>query len=35
VLDTLARYSHDQNLSVRQLPVDEMFAPSTYDLSKI
>src|SRR5580704_2022770 len=35
VLETLARYSHDQNLSVRQLPVDEMFAPSTYDLSKI
>jgi len=35
VLETLARYSNDQNLSVRQLPVDEMFAPSTYDLSKI
>jgi 4,5-dihydroxyphthalate decarboxylase len=35
VLETLARYSHDQNLSVRQLPVEEMFAPSTYDLSKI
>jgi 4,5-dihydroxyphthalate decarboxylase len=35
VLKTLARYSHDQNLSVRQLPVEEMFVPSTYDLSKI
>jgi 4,5-dihydroxyphthalate decarboxylase len=35
VLETLARYSHDQHLSLRQLPVDEMFAPSTYDLSKI
>jgi 4,5-dihydroxyphthalate decarboxylase len=35
VLETLARYSHDQNLSVRPLPVDEMFAPSTYELSKI
>jgi 4,5-dihydroxyphthalate decarboxylase len=35
VLETLARYSHDQHLSPRQLPVDEMFAPSTYDLSKI
>ena len=35
VLETLARYSHDQHLSVRQLPVDEMFATSTYDLSKI
>jgi 4,5-dihydroxyphthalate decarboxylase len=35
VLETLARYSHDQCLSIRQLPVDEMFVPSTYDLSKI
>jgi 4,5-dihydroxyphthalate decarboxylase len=35
VLDTLTRYSHDQGLSVRKLDVDEMFAPSTYDLSKI
>jgi 4,5-dihydroxyphthalate decarboxylase len=35
VLETLARYSYDQHLSVRALPVDEMFAPSTYDLSKI
>jgi 4,5-dihydroxyphthalate decarboxylase len=35
VLETLARYSFDQNLSVRQLSVDEMFARSTYDLSKI
>jgi len=35
VLATLARYSHDQGLSVRELPVDEMFAQSTYDLSKI
>jgi 4,5-dihydroxyphthalate decarboxylase len=34
-LETLARYSHDQHLSVRQLPVEEMFAPSTYELSKI
>jgi 4,5-dihydroxyphthalate decarboxylase len=29
VLDTLARYSHEQSLSVRRLTVDEMFAPST------
>jgi 4,5-dihydroxyphthalate decarboxylase len=35
VLETLARYSYDQGLSVRELPVDEMFMPSTYDLSKI
>jgi 4,5-dihydroxyphthalate decarboxylase len=35
VLDTLCRYSHEQGLSVRKLAVDEMFAPSTYDLSKI
>jgi len=35
VLDTLARYSHEQSLSVRRLTVDEMFAPSTYDLSKV
>jgi 4,5-dihydroxyphthalate decarboxylase len=35
VLETLARYSYDQGLSIRQLPVDEMFVPSTYDLSKI
>ena len=35
VLDTLTRYSFEQGLSVRKLSVDEMFAPSTYDLSKI
>ena len=35
VLDTLTRYSYEQGLSVRKLDVDEMFAPSTYDLSKI
>ena len=35
VLETLARYSFEQNLSLRELPVDEMFVRSTYDLSKI
>ena len=35
VLETLARYSFEQGLSVRQLPFAEMFAPSTYDLTKI
>ena len=34
-LETLARYSFEQGLSVRKLPLTEMFAPSTYDLSKI
>lgn len=35
VLETLARYSYDQGLSARLLPVEEMFGPSTHDLSKI
>jgi 4,5-dihydroxyphthalate decarboxylase len=35
VLEMLARYSFEQGLSVRQLPFAEMFAPSTYDLTKI
>jgi 4,5-dihydroxyphthalate decarboxylase len=35
VLETLARYSFGQGLSVRQIEVKEMFVPSTYDLSKI
>jgi 4,5-dihydroxyphthalate decarboxylase len=35
VLDTLTRYSFEQGLSIRKLDVDEMFVPSTYDLSKI
>jgi 4,5-dihydroxyphthalate decarboxylase len=35
VLETLTRYSFEQGLSVRKLSVDEMFVPSTYDLSKI
>lgn len=35
VLETLVRYSWEQGLSARKLDIDEMFAPSTYDLSKI
>ena len=35
VLETLMRYSFEQGLSTRQVPVDEMFAPSTYELKKI
>ncbi len=34
-LETLARYSFEQGLSVRQVPLDEMFVRSTYDLTKI
>jgi 4,5-dihydroxyphthalate decarboxylase len=35
VLETLTRYSFTQGLSARKLDVNEMFAPSTYDLSKV
>ena len=34
-LTTLARYSFQQGLSVRQVPLEEMFARPTYELSKI
>jgi 4,5-dihydroxyphthalate decarboxylase len=34
-LETLARYSFEQGLSVRQVPLEEMFAKPTYELSKI
>jgi 4,5-dihydroxyphthalate decarboxylase len=35
VLEKLAQYSFEQGLSVRKLPFEEMFAPGTYDLTKI
>jgi len=35
VLETLTRYSFAQGLLARKLNVDEMFVPSTYELSKI
>ena len=35
VLETLAGYSFEQGLSVRKLALEEMFVPSTCDLSKI
>jgi 4,5-dihydroxyphthalate decarboxylase len=35
VIETLTRYSYEQGLSVRKLSIDEIFVPSTYDLSKI
>jgi 4,5-dihydroxyphthalate decarboxylase len=34
-LETLARYSFQQGLSARPVPLEEMFAKSSYDLSKI
>ncbi len=34
-LDTLARYSFEQGLAVRKVDVAEMFAKSTYELTKI
>ena len=34
-LETLARYSFRQGLSVRQVPLEEMFAKPTYELTKI
>jgi 4,5-dihydroxyphthalate decarboxylase len=34
-LETLARYSFEQGLSVRQVPLEGMFAKPTYELSKI
>ena len=34
-LETLARYSFEQGLSVRQVPLEEMFAKPTYELTKI
>ena len=34
-IETLARYSFQQGLSVRQVPLDEMFAKPTYELTKI
>jgi len=34
-LETLARYSFQQGLSVRQVPLAEMFAKPTYELTKI
>lgn len=35
VLETFTRYSFEQGLSARRLPLTDIFAPSTFDLSKI
>jgi 4,5-dihydroxyphthalate decarboxylase len=32
VLETVAHYSHEQGLTPRVMPLDEIFAPSTLDL---
>jgi len=34
-IETLARYSHQQGLAERIVPVEEMFAPSTFEVSRI
>jgi 4,5-dihydroxyphthalate decarboxylase len=34
-IETLARYAHEQGLVKRRLTIDELFAPSTIDVSKI
>lgn len=34
-IETLARYSHQQGLAKRIVPVAEMFAPSTFEVSRI
>ena len=34
-LETFARYHHEQGLSARRVRAEELFAPSTFDLSKI
>ena len=34
-LETFARYHYEQGLSGRKVKPEEMFAPSTFDLSKI
>ena len=35
VLETILRYSHEQGLTSRQLPLDALFAPSTIDMTKV
>jgi 4,5-dihydroxyphthalate decarboxylase len=34
-IDTITRYSFEQGLSVRRLAAKDLFAPSTFELSKI
>jgi len=34
-IETITRYSYDQGLSVRKLTAEDLFAPSTFEISKI
>lgn len=34
-IETITRYSFDQGMSVRRLTAEDIFAPSTFDLSKV
>jgi len=34
-LETLMRYSFEQGLAPRKIPLEEMFAKSIYELSKV
>jgi 4,5-dihydroxyphthalate decarboxylase len=34
-IETLARYSHEQALAERRVAIEEMFAPSTFEISRI
>ena len=35
VIDAITRYSYDQGLSERKLTAEDIFAPSTFDISKV
>lgn len=35
VIDAITRYSHDQGLSERKLTAQDLFAPSTFEISKV
>ena len=34
-LDAITRYAHDQGLTSRRIPLDELFVPSTLSLAKV
>ena len=35
ILDTMCQYHYEQGLSARQVKLEELFPPSTFELSKI
>lgn len=35
VIDTITRYSHEQGMSERRVTAEDLFAPSTFDISKV